>query len=94
MLFQVICNRYKTWPPLSLGLLPVMFQSAAGSEIMRHMAAPMIGGLTTSFLLELLVYPVLYQKLIVPTHGSIGTPLPAVLPERPSMIRERVEIRP
>jgi copper/silver efflux system protein len=76
------------------GLLPVMFQSAAGSEIMQHMAAPMIGGLTTSFLLELLVYPVLYQKLIVPTHGSIGTPLPAVLPEGPSMIRERVEIRP
>ena len=76
------------------GLLPVMFQSAAGSEIMQHMAAPMIGGLTTSFLLELLIYPVLYQKLIVPTHGSIGTPLPAVLPERPSMIRERVEIRP
>jgi hypothetical protein len=54
----------------------------------------MIGGLTTSFLLELLIYPVLYQKLIVPTYGSIGTPLPAVLPERPSMIRERVEIRP
>jgi Putative silver efflux pump len=52
------------------GLLPVMFQSAAGSEIMQHMAAPMIGGLTTSFLLELLVYPVLYQKLIVPTHCS------------------------
>ena len=76
------------------GLLPVMFQSAAGSEIMQHMAAPMIGGLTTSFLLELLIYPVLYQKLIVPTHCSIGTPLPAVLPARPSMIRERVEVRP
>ena len=76
------------------GLLPVMFQSAAGSEIMQHMAAPMIGGLTTSFLLELLVYPVLYQKLIVPTHCSIGTPLPAVLPERPSMISDRVEVRP
>jgi Cu(I)/Ag(I) efflux system membrane protein CusA/SilA len=68
-----------------------MFQSAAGSEIMRHMAAPMIGGLTTSFLLELLVYPVLYQKLIVRTTG---TPLPAVLPDRSSMIRERAEIRP
>ncbi len=76
------------------GLLPVMFQSAAGSEIMQHMAAPMIGGLTTSFLLELLIYPVLYQKLIVPTHCSIGTLSPAVLPARPSMIRERVEVRP
>jgi Cu(I)/Ag(I) efflux system membrane protein CusA/SilA len=76
------------------GLLPVMFQSAAGSEIMQHMAAPMIGGLTTSFLLELLIYPVLYRKLIVPTHSSIGTPLPAVLPARPSMTRERVEVQP
>jgi hypothetical protein len=74
------------------GLLPVMFQSAAGSEIMRHMAAPMIGGLTISFLLELLIYPVLYQKLIAPTPCSTGTLSPAVLRERPSVIPERVEV--
>ena len=59
-----------------------------------HMAAPMIGGLTTSFLLELLIYPVLYQKLIVPTHCSIGTQSPAVLRARTSMIREGVDVPP
>ena len=42
------------------GLVPIMFSSGIGSEIMRRIAAPMIGGLVTSMILELTIYPVIY----------------------------------
>jgi Cu(I)/Ag(I) efflux system membrane protein CusA/SilA len=38
-----------------------MWSSGTGSDVMRRIAAPMIGGIFTSFLLELLVYPVIYE---------------------------------
>ena len=43
-----------------MGLLPVMFSRATGADLMKRIAAPMAGGLATSFLLELLVYPAVY----------------------------------
>ena len=43
-----------------LGLLPLMFAQSAGADVMRQVAAPLIGGLITSFILELLVYPAIY----------------------------------
>jgi copper/silver efflux system protein len=44
-----------------LGLVPIMWSHGAGSDVMRRIAAPMIGGIFTSFLLELLVYPAVYE---------------------------------
>jgi copper/silver efflux system protein len=44
----------------SMGLLPVMWSMGAGSDMMKRVAAPMMGGLLTSFMLELLVYPPIY----------------------------------
>lgn len=44
-----------------LGLVPIMWSTGAGSDLMRRIAAPMIGGIFTSFILELLVYPVIYE---------------------------------
>jgi Cu(I)/Ag(I) efflux system membrane protein CusA/SilA len=44
-----------------MGLLPIMWATGAGSDVMKRIAAPMIGGLATSFLLELLVYPAVYK---------------------------------
>jgi copper/silver efflux system protein len=44
-----------------LGLVPIMWATGTGSDVMKRIAAPMIGGLFTSFLLELLVYPPVYQ---------------------------------
>ncbi len=44
-----------------MGLIPIMWSSGAGSDVMRRIAAPMIGGIFTSFLLELLVYPAIYE---------------------------------
>ncbi len=43
-----------------MGLLPIMWSMGAGADMMKRVAAPMVGGLVTSFILELLVYPVLY----------------------------------
>src|SRR5215212_3057696 len=42
------------------GLLPIMWSTGAGADVMKRIAAPMIGGLFTSFLMELLVYPAIY----------------------------------
>jgi len=44
-----------------IGLVPVMIAVGTGSEVMKRMAAPIIGGLLTSFALELLLYPVIYE---------------------------------
>jgi Cu(I)/Ag(I) efflux system membrane protein CusA/SilA len=44
-----------------MGLLPILWSTSAGADVMKRIAAPMIGGLATSFLLELLVYPAIYK---------------------------------
>ncbi|HEY2293459.1 MAG TPA: CusA/CzcA family heavy metal efflux RND transporter [Thermoanaerobaculia bacterium] len=44
-----------------MGLLPILWSTSAGADVMKRIAAPMIGGLVTSFLLELLVYPAVYK---------------------------------
>ena len=43
-----------------MGLLPIMWSHGAGADVMKRIAAPMVGGLVSSFLLELLVYPAIY----------------------------------
>ncbi len=43
-----------------LGLLPLMCSTGTGADMMKRVAAPMVGGLATSFALELLVYPAVY----------------------------------
>lgn len=45
---------------LFVGLIPIMWSVGAGADVMKRIAAPMIGGLIISFLLELLIYPVIY----------------------------------
>jgi Cu(I)/Ag(I) efflux system membrane protein CusA/SilA len=43
-----------------MGLMPIMWSLGSGADMMKRVAAPMVGGLVTSFLLELLVYPAIY----------------------------------
>jgi len=43
-----------------MGLLPAMWATGLGSDLMKRIAAPMVGGLFSSFALELIVYPVVY----------------------------------
>jgi Cu(I)/Ag(I) efflux system membrane protein CusA/SilA len=51
------------------GLLPIMWGSGTGSEVMRRIAAPMVGGMVTSTLLTLIVIPAVYAWL------KAGSPL-------------------
>ena len=44
-----------------MGLLPILWSTGAGADVMKRIAAPMVGGLLTSFALELLVYPVIFE---------------------------------
>jgi Cu(I)/Ag(I) efflux system membrane protein CusA/SilA len=44
-----------------MGLIPIMWSTGTGADMMKRVAAPMVGGLLTSFALELLVYPVIYK---------------------------------
>ncbi|HSH69152.1 MAG TPA: efflux RND transporter permease subunit, partial [Deferrisomatales bacterium] len=53
--------KFMTVATTFLGLVPIMWASGAGSDVMKRIAAPMIGGIFTSFLLELLVYPGIYE---------------------------------
>ena len=43
-----------------IGLVPLLWAGGAGADTMRRLAAPMIGGLITSFIMELLIYPVIF----------------------------------
>jgi Cu(I)/Ag(I) efflux system membrane protein CusA/SilA len=45
-----------------MGLIPIMWSLGTGADMMKRIAAPMIGGLVTSFILELLVYPPIYAN--------------------------------
>jgi Cu(I)/Ag(I) efflux system membrane protein CusA/SilA len=44
-----------------IGLIPIMWSTGTGADVMKRIAAPMIGGIFTSFILELLVYPAVYE---------------------------------
>jgi copper/silver efflux system protein len=41
--------------------VPIMWSTGAGADVMKRIAAPMIGGIFTSFVLELVVYPAMYE---------------------------------
>ncbi len=43
------------------GLIPIMFSDGAGADVMKRIAAPMIGGIVTSTILELVIYPAIYM---------------------------------
>lgn len=43
-----------------MGLMPIMWSQGTGADMMKRVAAPMVGGLFTSFILELMVYPAIY----------------------------------
>jgi Cu(I)/Ag(I) efflux system membrane protein CusA/SilA len=43
------------------GLIPIMFSSGTGADVMKRIAAPMVGGVITSTILELIIYPAIYM---------------------------------
>ena len=52
--------KFMTFATMCIGLAPILWSTGAGSAIMKRIAAPMVGGILTSFILELLVYPAIY----------------------------------
>jgi Cu(I)/Ag(I) efflux system membrane protein CusA/SilA len=59
-----------------VGLAPLMWGSGTGSEAMKRIAAPMVGGVVTSFILELFIYPSIY--LLWKWHFEVKRRQPAV----------------
>jgi Cu(I)/Ag(I) efflux system membrane protein CusA/SilA len=53
--------KFMTVAVMFMGLVPIMWSVGAGADVMKRIAAPMIGGIFTSFLLELVVYPAIYE---------------------------------
>jgi copper/silver efflux system protein len=52
--------KFMTFATMCIGLFPIMWSTGTGADVMKRIAAPMVGGILTSFLLELLVYPAIY----------------------------------
>ena len=46
---------------LFLGLVPIMYSTGSGADVMKRLAAPMLGGVGSALLLVLLVFPAIYS---------------------------------
>jgi Cu(I)/Ag(I) efflux system membrane protein CusA/SilA len=53
--------KFMTVATMFIGLVPIMWADGTGADVMKRIAAPIVGGVITSFLLELVIYPPLYQ---------------------------------
>jgi Cu(I)/Ag(I) efflux system membrane protein CusA/SilA len=53
--------KFMTVATMFIGLAPIMWSVGAGSDVMKRIAAPLVGGIFTSFVLELLVFPAIYS---------------------------------
>jgi copper/silver efflux system protein len=66
-----------TFATMCIGLFPIMWSTGTGADVMKRIAAPMVGGICTSFLLELLVYPAIYavwrQRMLGREAGPLET---------------------
>lgn len=52
--------KFMTMGTTLIGLFPIMWSTGIGSDVMKRIAAPMVGGITTSVLMELLIYPAIF----------------------------------
>jgi Cu(I)/Ag(I) efflux system membrane protein CusA/SilA len=70
-----------------VGLIPIMWATGTGSDVWKRIAAPMAGGIFTSFVLELIVYPAIYEiwKWHFALKRTHAEPEPAALGTVPSL---------
>jgi Cu(I)/Ag(I) efflux system membrane protein CusA/SilA len=76
---------------MAASLLPLLWSEGAGAEIMKRVAAPMVGGLVTSAVLTLEVLPVIYtiwRTTQLRRAQRLGVPIEAVVGPPPSWARE------
>ena len=74
--------KFMTVATMFVGLIPIMWATGAGSDVWKRIAAPMVGGIFTSFVLELVVYPAIYEiwKWHFEMKRAYAEPPPAALP--------------
>jgi Cu(I)/Ag(I) efflux system membrane protein CusA/SilA len=70
--------KFMTVATMTIGLVPIMWSTGAGSDVMKRIAAPLLGGILTSFLLELLLYPPLFQ--LWKWHAEVRPQADAAMP--------------
>jgi Cu(I)/Ag(I) efflux system membrane protein CusA/SilA len=73
--------KFMTFATTFVGLVPILWSTGAGSDVTKRIAAPLVGGLLTSFVLELVVYPAIYRTWkwhAEVKHARPEAPLPAV----------------
>jgi len=71
-----------------IALVPILWATGTGADVMRRIAAPMVGGILTSFIGELVVYPSIYfiwRSLRLPKSSLFPPGSSAELPEEPSL---------
>ncbi|MBK9168104.1 MAG: efflux RND transporter permease subunit [Bryobacterales bacterium] len=71
---QRIRPKFMTVATVFIALVPIMWSTGTGADVMKRIAAPMVGGVFTSFLLELLVYPAIYEAW--KWHSEVKRQLP------------------
>ena len=57
---QRVRPKVMTVAVMLMGLLPILWSTGTGADVMKRIAAPMVGGIVTSFVMELVVYPAIY----------------------------------
>jgi Cu(I)/Ag(I) efflux system membrane protein CusA/SilA len=80
--------KFMTFATMCVGLLPILWSTGTGSEVMKRIAAPMVGGIFTSFLLELLVYPAIYAVWRQRSIRNTAEPAFIAAQEEPAELRE------
>ena len=80
------------------GLLPIMWSptTQSGADVMKRIAAPMIGGVVTSGILELLIYPVIYvvwRKRYLPKEGRSSMTVTEVVERRPKQVVDETQAK-
>jgi copper/silver efflux system protein len=68
--------KFMTFATMSIGLAPILWSTGTGSAILKRVAAPMVGGIVTSFILELLVYPAIYAIWRTPAKQEVFSDRP------------------
>lgn len=68
--------KFMTVATMFVGLIPIMWATGTGADVMKRIAAPMIGGIFTSFILELVVYPAIYE--VWKWHWEVKPSLPSL----------------
>jgi AcrB/AcrD/AcrF family len=74
--------KFMTVATMFVGLIPIMWATGAESDVWKRIAAPMVGGILTSFVIELVVYPAIYEiwKWHFEMKRAYAEPASAALP--------------